>query len=233
VTDGTHTATIALSGNYLASSFVASNDGHGGVDIIDPPVASASTGVSTVSSATEEGVSGTITFTGVDASHSLTPSVAVEDTHYAVNFSLTSVGAGSGTESISFQFSLGNDQINIPAGEALSQSYNVGLADAQNPAVSLHQTVSVSIGGPSNDNFIFHPGIGADTIVNFNSQHDTIELDNFVNAQSMQQLQALVTTDVHGDAVINLGNHDSITVANVPVADLHSNNFAFHPAIIG
>ena len=98
VTDGTHTATIALSGNYLTSSFVASNDGHGGVDIIDPPVAGASTGVSIVSSATEEGVSGTITFTGVDASHPLAPSVVVDDTHYAVNFSLTSIGAGSGTE---------------------------------------------------------------------------------------------------------------------------------------
>ena len=30
VTDGTHTANIALLGNYMASSFVASSDGHGG-----------------------------------------------------------------------------------------------------------------------------------------------------------------------------------------------------------
>jgi large repetitive protein len=30
VSDGTHTANIALLGNYLASSFVASSDGHGG-----------------------------------------------------------------------------------------------------------------------------------------------------------------------------------------------------------
>jgi hypothetical protein len=37
VTDGTHTAAIALLGNYLASTFVGSNDGHGGVSIVDPP----------------------------------------------------------------------------------------------------------------------------------------------------------------------------------------------------
>ncbi|MGI8839597.1 MAG: beta strand repeat-containing protein [Caulobacteraceae bacterium] len=36
VTDGTHTATIALTGNYLGSTFVAASDGHGGVLIHDP-----------------------------------------------------------------------------------------------------------------------------------------------------------------------------------------------------
>jgi hypothetical protein len=37
VSDGSHTANIALLGNYLASTFVASSDGHGGTNIIDPP----------------------------------------------------------------------------------------------------------------------------------------------------------------------------------------------------
>jgi hypothetical protein len=37
VTDGTHTANIALLGNYLASTFVASSDGHGGTLVVDPP----------------------------------------------------------------------------------------------------------------------------------------------------------------------------------------------------
>jgi VCBS repeat-containing protein len=36
VTDGTHSANIALLGNYLASTFVASSDGHGGTNIVDP-----------------------------------------------------------------------------------------------------------------------------------------------------------------------------------------------------
>ena len=34
VTDGTHTATISLQGNYLGSTFLASSDGDGGTDVI-------------------------------------------------------------------------------------------------------------------------------------------------------------------------------------------------------
>jgi hypothetical protein len=36
VSDGAHTANIALLGNYLASTFVASSDGHGGTNIVEP-----------------------------------------------------------------------------------------------------------------------------------------------------------------------------------------------------
>ena len=37
VSDGTHSANVALLGNYMASVFVASSDGHGGTSVIDPP----------------------------------------------------------------------------------------------------------------------------------------------------------------------------------------------------
>jgi serralysin len=36
VTDGSHAAHISLLGNYLASAFVASSDGHGGIAVVDP-----------------------------------------------------------------------------------------------------------------------------------------------------------------------------------------------------
>jgi hypothetical protein len=36
VTDGTNTATLDLTGNYLASTWTLSSDGHGGTDIVDP-----------------------------------------------------------------------------------------------------------------------------------------------------------------------------------------------------
>jgi len=42
VTDGTHTANIALLGNYLASTFVSSNDGHNGTSVVDPPALASS-----------------------------------------------------------------------------------------------------------------------------------------------------------------------------------------------
>jgi hypothetical protein len=37
VSDGAHSAKIALLGNYMASVFVASSDGHGGTSVVDPP----------------------------------------------------------------------------------------------------------------------------------------------------------------------------------------------------
>jgi VCBS repeat-containing protein len=38
VSDGTHTASIALLGNYSLASFAASSDGHGGTSVVDPPL---------------------------------------------------------------------------------------------------------------------------------------------------------------------------------------------------
>ena len=38
VSDGTHTASIALLGNYSLANFTASSDGHGGTSVIDPPL---------------------------------------------------------------------------------------------------------------------------------------------------------------------------------------------------
>ena len=38
VTDGAHSANIALLGNYLASTFTTASDGHGGTAVADPAV---------------------------------------------------------------------------------------------------------------------------------------------------------------------------------------------------
>ena len=40
VTDGTHTAAIALLGQYVTANFKLSTDGHGGTLVTDPPVSS-------------------------------------------------------------------------------------------------------------------------------------------------------------------------------------------------
>jgi hypothetical protein len=42
LTDGTHTAQIALLGQYVTANFKLSDDGHGGTLIVDPPVSSGS-----------------------------------------------------------------------------------------------------------------------------------------------------------------------------------------------
>jgi hypothetical protein len=43
VTDGTHTARITLLGNYTASTFTPSSDGHGGTSVVDPTAPSSRT----------------------------------------------------------------------------------------------------------------------------------------------------------------------------------------------
>ena len=79
---------------------------------------------------------------------------------------------------------------------------------------------SVAIGGPGGDHFVFAPGIGAETVTNFNTQQDTIELDQFANAQTVQELQSLITPDAHGNAVIDFGHHDSVTLTGVTTPEL-------------
>ena len=59
---------------------------------------------------------------------------------------------------------------------------------------------------------VFKAGFGADTILNFNQHSDSIQLDNFSNIQSFQQLTSLIATNAHGDAVMELGHSDSITL---------------------
>lgn len=165
-------------------------------------------------------VFGDVTFAAPNPADTLTASFAPKGSNYFGTFSLDPLTESNGLASLGFHFDLGGDQINLAPGQTLTQSYGIAVTDAQNPAMNVSRTVSVSIGGLGNDNFVFHLGIGLDTIVNFDPQHDTIELDHFTNIQSMQQLESLITADAHGDAVIALGHHDSITVAGVNAVQL-------------
>jgi hypothetical protein len=227
VSDGSHTADLAMIGDYSTSSFEASTDGHGGTMLAD--ASSATTEQSGTSILTSGGGSaagsqdvadGTLTFTASQSANSETASFTPEGSGYAGAFSLDPVSQSNGSTTIGWQFSLDNDQINLGPGQTITQSYDVNIVGAQGSAGN--QTVSVSLGGTGNDNFVFQPGIGADTIVNFNPKVDTIELDHFANAQTVQQLQALVTSNAHGDAVIDLGHNDSITLPGMTAAQLQA-----------
>ena len=100
--------------------------------------------------------------------------------------------------------------------------------------------VTVTVAGSGNDAFVFHPGFGADVIVHAASS-DTFELDGFSSITSGKQLASLLAEAQAGqpqsvfhsangghDTVINLDNHDSITLTNVHLADLHASNFIIH-----
>jgi hypothetical protein len=208
-------ATLTLTGYYSDANFLTSTDGAGGTDItytaVDPTVVPGTSNVV-----------GDIAFPLANAADILTASVTPEGSNYLGTFTLDPVTETNGGAVIGFGFTPGNDQINLTQGETLTQSYNVQVTDAQHPADNVNQTVSVSIGGPGNDNFVFVPGVGADTIINFNPTADTIELDHFANLQNTQQLAALIATDAHGDAVIELGHGDSITLPGMAASYLQA-----------
>ena len=73
------------------------------------------------------------------------------------------------------------------------------------------------------------------------SSSNTIELDGFSSLTGHSQLASLLAEAQAGqpqsmfqsengghDTLINLGNHDSITLTNVHLADLHASNFVIH-----
>ena len=110
----------------------------------------------------------------------------------------------------------------------LDHPARIGRTETPRPGAQLEQNASVSIGGADGDHFVFAPGIGAENVTNFNTQQDTIELDHFSNAQTIQELQSLITTDTHGDAVINLGHNDSVTLDGVTTQQLQQGIQAGH-----
>jgi serralysin len=135
-------------------------------------------------------------------------------------------GSSTALESLepSFHQDLNGDGvIGIPAAQTASGPASTALVTVAN-----------------NDTFVFHPGVGADVVANAGSAA-TIELDGFSSVTSNVQLAALLheaqagqsqvlfqsTNDGH-DTVINVGNHDSITLMNVHLADLHASNFIIY-----
>jgi len=101
-----------------------------------------------------------------------------------------------------------------------TQTSNSNLSTTNNEVTTeLGPNVSVTV-GPDGDHFAFMPGIGTETGTNFNWQQDTIEFDQFATAQTVQELESLITTDTHGDAVINLGHNDSITLTGTTTTEL-------------
>jgi len=228
LSDGTHTADLALIGNYTSSSFELSSDGHGGTELLTASAtASGETAASSVaasdSGSTDAGqnvLTGIVTFAESDTSNSDTASVTPEASGDIGSFAVGPVSENAGGVSVDWGFAFNNDQINLAPGQTLTQSYAVNVADGQ--GFTAEQTISVSIGGAGNDNFVFQPGIGADTIANFNPQADTIDLTHFSNIETVQQLASLITNDGHGDAVIDLGHNDSITLIGMSPTELHA-----------
>jgi len=222
-----HTAHIALAGDYTGSTFTLSSDGSGGTTVIDPLVKQDTAG-------------GTLSFSDPDPTDTHSVSVSPQDgaTGYLGSFVADTVNAANGQDTVGWHFNFGPG----PVTQTVTQSYNVGVADhhADGTTSAATQSVSVTIAGPGNDSFVFHPGIGAEAIVNAGTS-DTFELDGFSSVTSNNQLATLLNDAQTGqaqsmfqavngghDTLINLVNHDSITLTDVHIADLHASDFIIH-----
>ncbi|WP_081851143.1 M10 family metallopeptidase [Bradyrhizobium sp. URHD0069] len=110
-------------------------------------------------------------------------------------------------------------------------SNSTGSGDISSGPVSQH------VASVIDDTFVFRPGVGAEVIENAVST-DTIALDRFSSVTHNAQLAALLNDAQTGqsqalfqsangghDTVINLGNHDSISLMDVHISDLHASNF--------
>jgi hypothetical protein len=223
------TANILLIGDYLNSTFSVSSDGVGGTSVVDPPSPHLLS-------------EGQFVFNDRDSAGKADVSVSAQNdgAGYVGSFVVNALSIADGHESINWQY---------PGGSAqnVTQSYNVsvGKPGSGETGNSAPHPVSVTIGGPGSDTFIFKPGFGMDMIANLKSA-DTIELHGFSSVSDTSALQALLTEAQTGqaqplfhaangghDTVINLGDHDSIILQNIQLPNLHIGNFVVHPPLIG
>ena len=102
------------------------------------------------------------------------------------------------------ELALGRDQFNFGSGWTAGQSDGVSAAEGQR-ASSENQSASVSLGGPGNDNFIFHPSLGTD-VRHFEPPAAATEFDQFSSAQD-RHWSSLVKADAieftpHSDGIM-------------------------------
>jgi hypothetical protein len=126
-----------------------------------------------------------------------------------------------GNGAVDWHFSASNNALVQQEGQ--TQFYSI--QDQTNPAAS--QSFSVSIGGPGQDTFTFNPGNSTNLLVNFSAQTDAaghylgdaVTLNNFTNGQgnelTLSDILNDLTTDSHGNALVNLGHGDSVVFEHV------------------
>jgi hypothetical protein len=89
-------------------------------------------------------------------------------------------------------------------------------------ATAPNQTLS---GGGSGDNFVFNfAGVGNATVTDFHPLSDTLQFGKSIFANAQATLNA-AQDDGHGNTVIAIDNHDSITLNGVIKAQLHATDF--------
>jgi hypothetical protein len=157
------------------------------------------------------------------------PNISYDPSADSYSSDVITVSDGTGTVTIDVIGGVGSNTFTfVSDGHGGTEIYDPpatspGSSGLSTLSSSTGRTGSVSIGG--NDTFVFHPGMGAETIKS--NPQDIIELDGFANVQNLQQLASDITSNAHGDALIELGHNDSITVAGMTAAQLQAHLQSF------
>ena len=80
-------------------------------------------------------------------------------------------------------------------------------------------------GGQGSDTFKFAPNFGQDTVLDFHSGEDVIELDHTIFADFIDLIAH--TTDHGHDLIINAGSGNTITLKDMTTSVLHASDFHF------
>jgi VCBS repeat-containing protein len=80
--------------------------------------------------------------------------------------------------------------------------------------------------------FVFAQPIGNDIIYNFNTTLDKIDLIDFNNIASFADIRGNIADDTNGNAVINIGANETITLNGVNAASITASDFVFNQAPI-
>jgi Ca2+-binding RTX toxin-like protein len=81
-------------------------------------------------------------------------------------------------------------------------------------------------GGSGSDTFVFATNGGQDTVLDFKSGTDHIDLTGQSVVSDFNDMINNHVTTLHGDLTIHMGA-DTLTLANTQVSDLHVNDFSF------
>ncbi|MDE2063391.1 MAG: hypothetical protein KGJ00_13375, partial [Bradyrhizobium sp.] len=156
------------------------------------------------------------------------------------------ISDGTNTAVINFSGTVGtlnfvadNNQINGVAGTSGTIVYDPPATGQTLTGVTMHDPGQVPGGsivaasGPNqtlsgsapSDNFVFNfPGVGQSTITNFHATTDTLQFGSSIFADAQTALNA-VHDDGHGNAVLAIDAHDSITLTGVLKSQLHVSDF--------
>jgi hypothetical protein len=202
---------------------------------------------------------GTVSFSDSDQTDTHTASFQPDGNGYVGTFSLDPVTEANGNGSVGWHFSLTSSEINaITTGAPLAQSYDITVSDghsegqvtqtvsvmvgsAGNDTLHADQATDVLIGGAGNDTFVFNPHIGQQTVADFQSGADKIDItgidgvtaDNIAAWLNGGNGQAAHATQVGNDTVIDLDQApqgtDTVILKNISLSTLHASDFIVHP----